>query len=282
MSYLIYKSNGTLVTIPDNAIDVEYYNASGGGGYGPGNVPQTGHGLGTQLIGRNTVDYGAAIAQNFLQLQENFSSSTVPSDLTSLQGQLWFKQNSVTSGDLYVRISANTSGGILNWQQIPVINSSGNISATSFTADDFYGGTFHGVATSAQYADLAERYEADNEYSPGTVVALGGEKEITATTEQCTTEVFGVISTKPGMQLNALAGNDKSHPYVAQVGRVPVKVVGKVRKGQRLVSSNKEGVAKSVSVEELKTISPLSIIGRALENKDTDDIGTVLTAVGAR
>jgi hypothetical protein len=282
MAYLIYKSNGTSVTVPDNTIDVEFYNAAGGGGYGPGNVPQAGHGLGTQLIGRNTVDYGAAIAQNFLQLQENFSSSTVPSDVTSLQGQLWFKQNSTTAGDLYVRVTENTTGGILNWQQIPVVNSSGNVTATSFTADDFFGGTFHGVATSAQYADLAERYEADQEYLPGTVVSLGGDKEITATDSICTTDVFGVISTRPGMQLNALAGSDKTHPYVAQVGRVPVNVIGKVRKGQRLVSSNQLGIAIAVSTENLQSISPLSIIGRALENKNTDDIGKVLTAVGAR
>jgi hypothetical protein len=79
-----------------------------------------------QLIGRNTTDYGAAIAQNFLQLQQNFSSSTVPSDTTSLQGQIWFKQTSTTAGELYVRTTATTTGGIANWQKVVTQDSSNN------------------------------------------------------------------------------------------------------------------------------------------------------------
>ncbi len=124
MAYLIYKSDGSSVTIPDNAIDAAYYNASGGGGYGPGNVPQAGHGLGTQLLGRNTIDYGPSVAQNFLQLTENFSSSVVPADATSLQGQLWFNQSSTTTGVLYVKVSGANSGGILNWQKVVTVSSS--------------------------------------------------------------------------------------------------------------------------------------------------------------
>jgi len=124
MAYLIYKSDGTAVSVADNAIDSAFYNSGGGGGFGPGNVPQVGHGLGTQLVGRNTVDYGAAIAQNFLQLTENFSSSAVPGDSTSLQGQLWFKQGSTTTGELYVKISGASSGGINNWQKVVTVSSS--------------------------------------------------------------------------------------------------------------------------------------------------------------
>ena len=92
MSYLIYKSDGSAVTIPDNTIDTTFYNATGGGGFGPGNVPQAGHGTGLQLAGRNAVNYGSAVAQSLLQMQENFSSSVVPSDTVTLQGQLWFRQ----------------------------------------------------------------------------------------------------------------------------------------------------------------------------------------------
>jgi len=140
MAYLIYRSDGTAVNIPDNAIDTAYYNAAGGGGFGPGNTPQAGGGLGLQLVGRNTIGYGAAIAQNFLQLQESFCSSTVPSDGTSLQGQLWFNQTSVTTGNLYVRTSAATSGGIANWQQVLVTNSSGNLVVPgTVTATQFIG-----------------------------------------------------------------------------------------------------------------------------------------------
>jgi hypothetical protein len=131
MAYSIYKSDGTAVTIPDNAIDTTFYDSSGGGGYGPGNVPQAGHGLGQQLIGRNAVDYGAAIAQNFLQLTENFSSSTVPNDTFALQGQLWFNQTSTTTGDLYVRVTTNNTGGIANWSKIIVQDISGNLTVSN-------------------------------------------------------------------------------------------------------------------------------------------------------
>ncbi len=118
MAYTIYKSDGTAVVIPDNAVDVAFYDPSGGTG---------GHGLGTQLVGRNTVNYGPPIAQNFLQMTENFSSTAVPSDTTSLQGQLWFNKTSSTTGNLYVRLTGNASGGILNWKKIVVDDGSGNI-----------------------------------------------------------------------------------------------------------------------------------------------------------
>jgi len=116
MSYTIHKSDGTAVTVPDNAIDLAYYNQSGG---------TTGLGQGTQLVGRNTIDYGAPIAQNFLQMVENFASSTgfFPSDATALQGQLWFNK---TLGALYVRTTGATSGGIANWQQIVTLDATGN------------------------------------------------------------------------------------------------------------------------------------------------------------
>jgi hypothetical protein len=157
MAYLIYKSNGSAISVPDNLINTAYYNATGGGGYGPGNVPQAGHGLGTQLVGRNRIDYGAAIAQNLVQLQENFSSATTPSDVTSLQGQMWFKQNSTTSGDLFVRTTANTSGGILNWQRIITENNAGDSDVGTVTTGVWqgtpigilYGGTGQTTATGA-------------------------------------------------------------------------------------------------------------------------------------
>jgi len=118
MSYTIYKSDGTAVTVPDNTIDIAFYNPSGGTG---------GNGLGTQLLGRNTINYGAAVAQNFLQMTENFASLAVPSDTTSLQGQLWFSKTSSTTGILYVRTTSNGSGGILNWREVVTADADGNI-----------------------------------------------------------------------------------------------------------------------------------------------------------
>jgi hypothetical protein len=79
MPYTIHKSDGTPITVPDNTIDIAYYQTNGG---------NAGLGLGVQLLGRNAINYGAPVAQNFLQLTENFASGAgfFPSDNTALQG----------------------------------------------------------------------------------------------------------------------------------------------------------------------------------------------------
>ena len=137
---------------------------------------------------------------------------------------------------------------------------------------------FRGIATSAEYADLAERYEADAEYEAGTVVKIGGDKEITETTEEVDDDVFGIVSASPGFEMNAGAGSDATHPFVALAGRVPCKVIGPINKGDRLVSSTTPGHAQA----EKKGDTIRSIIGRSLESKDSDEAGTVEVVVGAR
>ena len=104
-------------------------------------------------------------------------------------------------------------------------------------------GTFNGTATSAKYADLAERYAADAPYAEGTVVVFGGEAEVTASTSYAQRSVAGVVSTKPAVMMNAEAGNSQTHPFIALQGRVPVKVTGEVKKGDILVASNIAGTA---------------------------------------
>ena len=143
---------------------------------------------------------------------------------------------------------------------------------------------FRGIATSAEYADLAERYEADAEYSAGTVVKIGGDKEITQTTQQMDTDVFGIISTAPGFEMNAGAGTDATHPFVALAGRVPCKVVGKVAKGDRMISSDTPGHAMSITgpTPATRGVVYYEVIGRALESKDTDEAGTIEVVVGAK
>ena len=138
---------------------------------------------------------------------------------------------------------------------------------------------FRGTATSADYADLAERYAADAEYEAGTVVRLGGTHEITQTLQESDIDVFGIVSDSPGFEMNASAGTDATHPFVALAGRVPCKVIGKVVKGDRIVSSSTPGTAIAH-----KGDSPdfRPIIGRALESKDTEDAGTVEVVVGAK
>jgi hypothetical protein len=128
-----------------------------------------------------------------------------------------------------------------------------------------------GSTLQATYADLAERFESDTTYEAGTVVEIGGEKEITAVKKELSEDVFGVISSKAAYVMNAMAGNDITHPAVAIGGRVPVKVVGKIRKGQRLVSAGK-GLARGAKQGEA---TAFNIIGRSLQYKTTDEIGTI-------
>lgn len=118
---------------------------------------------------------------------------------------------------------------------------------------DIYANIFHGTATQARYADLAEKYLPDRNYEPGTVVSVGGEKEVTA----CTIgdRPIGVISQNPAFMMNKdLEGGI----YVALKGRVPVKVTGPVNKGDKLVA-NIEGTA-SVA------LYPIDIFAIALES----------------
>jgi hypothetical protein len=92
---------------------------------------------------------------------------------------------------------------------------------------------FVGTATSAQYADLAEKYLADKEYEVGTVVAIGGDAEVTAC--KFSDRAIGVVSANPAYMMNSgLEGGT----YIALKGRVPVKVVGTIKKGDRLVAAD--------------------------------------------
>lgn len=116
----------------------------------------------------------------------------------------------------------------------------------------------------ASGADLAERYHADAEYPAGTVLVIGGAAEVTISTEAGSRAVVGVVSTAPGLRLNADAGTDASHPYVALRGRVPVKVAGRVRRGEALMTSSLPGCATAATA----WVSPLCIIGKALEDFD--------------
>lgn len=114
---------------------------------------------------------------------------------------------------------------------------------------------FRGVATSAQYADLAEKFVPDEDYEYGTVVCVGGENEITATGE--TDYPIGVISQNPALMMNSgITGL-----YVALKGRVPVKIHGEVKKGDRLIPSSVKGYAKKAT-----NFNDYNVFGVALED----------------
>ena len=94
---------------------------------------------------------------------------------------------------------------------------------------------------------------------------IGGTEEITTATGEKNKNVFGVISSQPAFMMNASAGNNDSHPFVAMVGRVPVRVVGMANKGDRLVLSSTAGVARVLAANETADFN--QVIGRVLQSK---------------
>lgn len=163
----------------------------------------------------------------------------------------------------------------------------GNIAPTKVTTSHIAGGgdisgtwtLTSGSTIQATYADLAERFEADTTYDEGTVVELGGDKEITAVVEELSDRVFGVVSKKAAYIMNSKEGyTDETHPPIALSGRVPVKVIGAVRKGDWLVSAG-QGKARSANSNEKNAFNT---IGRALANKTTLGEGTITAFVSVK
>jgi|TARA_R110000772_G_scaffold131799_5_gene240349 hypothetical protein len=132
--------------------------------------------------------------------------------------------------------------------------------------------TVHAKATSAQYADLAEIYESDSDYEVGTVVIFGGEKEITVSSMGADPRVAGVISGDPAYLMNSKATGQA----VALQGKVPCKVMGQISKGDMLVThSQHPGVARKGTNPSMGTV-----IGKALEEYNSTDIGTINIVAG--
>ena len=192
-------------------------------------------------------NYFYDLTGNVISLTGSYSNANVANYLPNFAGQIGTTGathfgNTLTTG-------ANTTTGTIT----------GNWSLGS------------GSRLNATYADLAERFEADAYYDAGTVVEMGGEKEITAVQYDLSDDVFGVVSDTAAYLMNSGAGDDITHPPVAVGGRVKVKVTGKVKKGQRLVSAG-NGMARAALPGEA---TAFNIIGRALEDKITTEVGTV-------
>lgn len=177
--------------------------------------------------------------------------------------------------------NANVSDYLTGANSVPQFT--GNITPTRVTTTYIAGGgtianvwtLASGARIQATYADLAERYESDQPYDVGTVVELGGEKEITSVRDPLSESVFGVISNSAAYLMNSTAGDDSTHPAVALAGRVMVKVTGVISKGDRLVSAG-NGIARAGTREE---ITSFNTIGRALSNKTDDGEGTIEAVV---
>jgi hypothetical protein len=148
-----------------------------------------------------------------------------------------------------------------------------NTIAARDASGDLYANLFQGTATSARYADLAEYYSADTEYEPGTVLIFGGDSEVTISKTLSDTKLAGVVTTNAAYMMNSdLAG---TRAGVALQGRVPCKVVGRVKKGEMLTTSAVAGHATRSLDPKIGTI-----IGKALEDKDYSEAGVIEVAVG--
>ena len=146
-------------------------------------------------------------------------------------------------------------------------NGVGNIGSSTSTFN-----TIFAKATSAQYADLAEKYVADTEYAPGTVVVFGGAKEVTVSSTDADRAVAGVVSTNPSYIMNS--GLEAEYvATVALTGRVPCRVTGTVRKGDLMVSAG-YGLARAEQDPRVGTV-----IGKALENHEGTE-GVIEVVVG--
>jgi hypothetical protein len=180
-----------------------------------------------------------------------------------LTGGLISATANITGGNLSVGTGTITVGNVVNGNG----NGVGNIGSSTV-----YFNTVFAKATSAQYADLAEKYVADATYAPGVVVSFGGDKEVTKSIKDGDRAVAGVVSTNPSYIMNA-ALEAEHVAVVAFTGRVPTSVTGTVAKGDLMVS-NGDGTARAEADPRAG-----SIIGKALENF-AGDAGVIEVVIG--
>lgn len=183
------------------------------------------------------------------------ASANIPNALVS---------NTITVQQSITVNSANVATAIINAGSAGV----GNIGASGAGFN-----TVFAKATSAQYADLAEKYVADYNYTPGTVVIFGGDQEVTVTNKDHDPRVAGVISTQPAYIMN----DSIDGLSVALTGRVPCQVLGPVDKGDLLVTSKLSGTAQKCITTRY---TPGCVLGKSLENIATSEIKMIEIAVG--
>lgn len=176
-------------------------------------------------------------------------------------------QNFILDGTGVSRIDSTPIGAIT-----PDVGYFTNLFAGNFTVTGtatFTGATVVGL--SSYYADLAEYYEADQAYEPGTVVKIGGEKEITATTYDNDADAFGIVSSEPAIAMNQPENPDAGiYLPVVMVGRAPCRIVGPITKGDRLIATG-GGLAMSATLYGEEYGEAPVVVARALHT-DTNEI----------
>ena len=165
--------------------------------------------------------------------------------------------------------------GIVTFAAAGILNDMGNGVGNIGNATAQFN-TIFAQATSAQYADVAERYLADAEYTVGTVLVFGGDQEVTQSQIDHTTRIAGTVSDRPAYVMNTgLTGDNVVS--VALLGRVPVRVIGTIRPGDLLVASELPGIATSMVRDRY---APGCVIGKALESYDSQREGVIEAVVG--
>jgi len=206
------------------------------------------------------------------------SSNAVITDTTTTNATHYLTFVDGTSGNRAMRVDSSTltfnpSNNIITTGGIQVTTLTTGAAATAGTVTGNWS-LSSGSRFQATYADLAEYYEGDQEYAVGTVVVFGGDKEVTVSSTKGDTRVAGVVSDTGAYIMNQ--GCQGIKVCIALQGRVPCRVVGKIRKGDLLITSSIQGVAVAAGDD----VKVGTIVGKALENYDSDHIGTIEVAVG--
>ena len=227
-----------------------------------GNISSAANISGTYFLGNGSQLSGLSAAVSVTKIVNGTSEANIGASGGNL---------SITVGAVANVVVVDTTTVYANVVSVKSIAKTGTNAVGNIGSSSNYFERVFATATTALYADVAERFAADEVMEPGTVVELGGRAEITRAQHDLSNNVFGVISTRPAFTMNGGAGEDDTHPAVAMTGRVPVKVVGAVRKGDRLVSAG-NGIARAATSTE---ITAFNVIGRSLVDKTTTDEGTI-------
>ena len=199
---------------------------------------------------------GGIAANGYIDLNNGTSNVFLPAS----GGNVHF----VIAGNSIIKV---TAAGIVN----DMGNGVGNIGNSTG-----YFNTIFAKATSAQYADVAELYAADQKYDVGTVLVFGGEHEVTTSAKSHDTAVAGTVSQQPAYVMNS--GLQAAHPVaVALLGRVPCKIMGPISKGDLLVASDQPGIACRLDRSKFQ---PGCVIGKAVEEHAGADIAVIEVVVG--
>ena len=219
---------------------------------------------GTQTIFNTTK---LTVEDNIIEVNRNISNAAAMPNFSGLKINRG-ATSTVTEQDLYWvwdetfaddgTTTFGNAGGAFT-----AFKSGGGDEMSAPTLVDLRANVVHATSTAAQYADLAERYAADEPMEVGDVVELGGSQEMTKCVDEKSTRVFGVVSESPAFLMNKDAGNNDSHPMIALKGRVRVKVKGPGHAGERLVSAG-NGEAKVAKLDEC---TAFSVIGRLIKTK---------------